>query len=66
MVRAASWLLVVALSGCGGGQVSPAQEQPSRFADYDDADATSTPASDSQCDLPVAQRDQGWFCYQDQ
>lgn len=50
---------VLAVSGCGGGQVSPRQEQPHRFADYD---GTSTPAGQSQCELPVAQRDEGWFC----
>ena len=61
MARTASWMLVLALAGCGGAQVAPAGNESRRFADYD---GTSTPAADSQCHLPVEQRDKGWFCSQ--
>jgi len=54
-------MLVLALAGCGGAQVAPAGNESRRFADYD---GTSTPAADSQCHLPVEQRDKGWFCSQ--
>ena len=55
--------LVVAVSACGNdnGPAEPAGAEPRRYADY----LPPTDASgDDQCDRPVDQRTDGWFCFE--